>query len=152
MFVIKTEHKYKSAVLIFVCILAVFATTFSSMYLKSREASASVSFSAKNNAERLAFLSMYNVKVQDEAFSVSDVIIPANFDGVYQSFENVQNAQGLSLSEYKGQKVRRYSYLVTNPPKGFGETTAELFVLDGEIIACALCDMQNKNGFCKIIG
>lgn len=151
MFKIKSEYKYKSAVLIAVCIVAAFAAAFSNKLGKSIAAQSPQNLAGENNAQRLDFLRSYGVETEEEPVSVSDVIIPVSFDGMYQNFETVQNAQGLSLSEYKGEKVRRYSYLVINPPNGFGTTYAELFVHNGKIIACALCDMQNKCGFSKII-
>ena len=148
----KTKRKPKPAEIIAVCIIAAFAVAFSSKLSKPAAVKVSASPSCENNEQRISFLSSYGIRTENEPFSVCDVIIPSSFDGMYQSFENVQNAQGLSLSEYKGQKVRRYSYKVTNPPNGFGETSAELLVQDTKLVGCALCDMQNKNGFSKIIG
>ncbi len=152
MFLFKIKRKPKTLEIVVVCLIAAFAVAFSTKLNKPAAAKVSAPLSCENNEQRLYFLSSNGIKTDAEPFSVCDVIIPSNFDGVYQSFENVQNAQGLSLSEYKGQKVRRYSYKVTNPPDGFGETAAELLVQDGKLVGCALCDMQNKNGFSKIIG
>lgn len=152
MLLLKRKRKPKSAEIIAVCIIAAFAVAFSAKYTKTMVAQASTSLFCENNSQRISFLNSHGIQTENEPFSVCDVIIPQSFDGIYQSFEVVQNSQGLSLSQYKGQRVRRYSYKVTDPPDGFGETSAELLVFENKLIGCALCDMQNKNGFSKIIG
>ncbi len=152
MLFLKRKRKPKSTEIIAVCLVAAFAVAFSAKYSKTTAVQAPAYLFCENNSQRISFLSSYGIQTENEPFSVCDVIIPQSFDGVYQSFEIVQNSQGLTLSEYKGQRARRYSYKVTNPPNDFGETSAELLVIEGRIIGCALCDMQNKNGFSKIIG
>ena len=154
MFKYASGQKYKTVSLIAVCLLAVFSVTLSK-YCKKTQAQftiAAENFSGATNEERIAFLNDNGVKTEAEPRYVCDIIIPSTFDGIYESFETVQNAQGLSLSAYKGKKVRRFSYDVTNPPKNIEKASAEILVFDGKIIACALCNLTNNGGFYKIIG
>ncbi len=147
----KMSVKYSYAVVIAVFFVASFAAAFSSKYHKNVQTQASVSFRAENNAQRIAFLNSYNIKTEEEPFSICDVIIPSSFDAIYQKFEAVQNAQGLSLKEYKGQKLQRYSYLLSKGENGNSNTVAELFVYEKNIVACALYDLKNTKGFDIII-
>ena len=152
MFRYASRRKYKTASIIAVCLLAVLSVTISKYYKKTQLALAPKTLSGATNEDRISFLNDNGIKTEQEPFYVCDIIIPSSFDGVYESFENVQNAQGLSLSEYKGKKVRRFSYAVKNPPEKIEKVSAEILVCDGKIIACALCDLTNNGGFLKIIG
>ncbi len=145
-------QKNKTVTVIVVCLVAVLSVTISRYYNKSQMTISPKNLSGATNEERIVFLRENGIKVESEPFYVCDIIIPSSFDGIYESFETVQNAQGLSLSEYKGRKVRRFSYLVKNPPNNIQKASAEILVSDGRIIACALCSLTNNGGFFKIIG
>lgn len=152
MFKYASNQKTKTAILISVCLLAILSVTISRYYKKTQMTIAPKTFSGATNEERLAFLKDNGIKADSEPFYVCDIIIPSSFDGIYESFEKTQNEQGLSLSQYKGKKVRRFSYNVKNPPKEIEKASAEILVSDGKIIACALCSLTNNGGFFKIIG
>lgn len=147
-------QKYKTAWLIAVCLLAVFSVTLLRYRNKTQAQSAMApqSLAGATNEQRICFLNDNGIKTDAEPYYVCDIIIPTSFDGIYQTFEAVQNAQGLSLSEYKGKNVRRFSYNVKNPPKNIEKAAADILVYDGEIIACALCSLTNNGGFYSIIG
>jgi hypothetical protein len=58
----------------------------------------------------------------------------------------VLKKQGLSLENYKGETVRKYSYEVK------GENAlAELLVFNGKIVACAVLSLSEDGGFSQII-
>ena len=67
--------------------------------------------------------------------SVSDIVIPTNFDATYDTYNNIQLAQGLDLSKYKGKKAVKYTYKVTNYPDNAETVNANLIVVDETIIA-----------------
>ena len=145
-------QKRKNISVIAVCLLAILSVTISKYDKKSRAqiTMAPKILSGATNEQRIAFLKENGIKTENEPFYVCDIIIPSSFDGIYESFENVQNAQGLSLSEYKGKKVKRFSYNVRSSPQNIQAATAEILVSDGKIIACALCGLRS-GGFFKII-
>lgn len=151
MFKYASKQKYKTASIIAVCLLAVVSVTLSRYYKKTQMTLAPKTLLGATNEERLAFLKDNGITTDGEPFYVCDIIIPSSFDGIYNSFETIQNAQGFSLSEYKGKKVRRFSYNVKNPPREIEKASAEILVSDGKIIACALCSLTNNGGFFEII-
>lgn len=152
MIIIRTKRKHKDAVVIIVCLIAALAARVVPYFAPEQAVMSDVSLSANNNDERLAFLKSHGIESEKEPFEIKDIIIPSSFDGLYETFEILQKSQGLSLEKFRGKRVKRYSYYISNPPEGFGKTAAELIVLDGEIIACCLCDLQKNGGFAKIIG
>lgn len=154
MFKFASQQKQKTISVIAICLLAVFSVTVSRWYKKTQiqPVVAPQKLLGETNEQRIAFLKENGIKTESEPFYIADIIIPASFDGVYEKFETVQNAQGFSLLEYKGKKVRRFSYNVIKSPKNMGRASAEILVSDGKIIACALCSFTNDGGFFKIIG
>ena len=68
----------------------------------------------RTNEERLAFLAQFGWEVQEEPLESTTVTIPAEFDKVFASYNEMQRAQGLDLSAYGGRTVQRYTYRITN--------------------------------------
>ena len=54
--------------------------------------------------------------------------IPEEFDEVYDSYNQIQQAQGLDLAPYKGKRATLYTYEITNHPSGEQGVTANLLV------------------------
>ena len=74
-------------------------------------------------------------EVENDPVSVSDIVIPTNFDATYDTYNNIQLAQGLDLSKYKGEKAVKYTYKVTNYPDNAETVNANLIVVDETISA-----------------
>ena len=89
----------------------------------------------KTAEDRIAFLRQFGWEVETVPVEEAEVTIPAEFDKVYQSYNELQKRQGLDLLKYKNKRVTRYTYKVTNY-KSEGEVWANLFVYRGKIIAC----------------
>ena len=68
----------------------------------------------KTNEDRIAFLQQFGWKVDERPIEETEVTIPENFDKVFTGYNEIQKRQGLDLSKYKGKKVMRYTYEVTN--------------------------------------
>lgn len=108
--------------------------------------SASVSVSAGDDSKRVQFLAQYGWQIEPEAIEVADVTIPAEFDPVYETYNELQLVQGFDLRPYCGRTVQRWSYLVTNYPDGIEGVHANLLVCEGKVIGGDICTLA-LNGF-----
>lgn len=77
-----------------------------------------------------------------------EVLIPAKFDQIYESYNDIQKAQGFDISRYKGETVTKYTYLVKNYPGEPDGVAANLLVYDGRLIGADLCSLE-LGGFLK---
>ena len=71
----------------------------------------------KTEQDRMDFISAFGIQVSATPVEVFETKIPKEFDAVYDEYNRIQLAQGLDLSKYKGKKVTRYTYEVSNYPK-----------------------------------
>lgn len=60
--------------------------------------------------EQLRFLEALGYQVKNIPVFSDEVVIPAEFDSVYERYNDIQKAQGLNLEKYKGKTVLRYTY------------------------------------------
>lgn len=66
------------------------------------------------NEDRIAFLNSYGWEVDPNAVKIQEVVIPSEFDAVYEKYNQIQLNEGLNLEKYKGKSVKLYTYLVSN--------------------------------------
>lgn len=67
--------------------------------------------------EQLSFLRELGHKPDPNPVYAGEVVIPEVFDSVYETYNQLQKAQGLNLEKYKGKTVQRYTYALT-PAEG----------------------------------
>ncbi len=105
----------------------------------------SISLKASNAEERIAFLSQFGWEVSKEPAEVAEIVIPSEFDETNEEYNALQKTQGFDLSEYKGQRVKRWSYTVNNYP-GYENSEAviraNILVLDGTVIGGDVCSTE----------
>lgn len=89
---------------------------------------------AETNDQRVAFLEYFGWKIVTDPTEVAEVVIPNEFDDVYQNYNAIQKQQGMDLERYKGKTVQRYVYLVTNYPDGKTNVFAHLLICDNIIV------------------
>lgn len=89
----------------------------------------------KNNKQRVKFLESLGWEVSAEPIEQQDIIIPTDFGTVYDEYNALQLAQGFDLSDYCGCEAVRYTYTVTNHPKGDDSVVADIIVYRNQIIA-----------------
>lgn len=145
MFVYSVNSKQiKMAVLILVIALMAVALLF--ITKNSIEASENVSLnvSASNAEERIAYLSQFGWSVEEEPCVVKEIIIPAEFDDVYEQYNNIQKEQGFDLSQYCSKRVKKWTYIVTNYSGYEGKNCirATILVLDGKVIGGDVCSVE----------
>lgn len=89
---------------------------------------------AKTNEDRVAFLSGYGWTVEQDPVEVLEVIVPEEFDQVYQEYNALQQAQGFDLTDYAGKRCKRYTYRVTNYPEKDSEVHASILMYGDRLI------------------
>ena len=112
------------------------------------DTAASISYDGiETNEDRIAFLSQFGYKVSGEPIESVELTLPDDFDRVFSGYNELQKAQGLDLTKYKGKTVTRYTYEVTDYPGREGEKIyANLIVRKNRIIAGDICSAE-PSGF-----
>lgn len=104
------------------------------------EAALTVDFdNVRTNEDRTVFLSQFGYTVSGEPVESVEVTLPNDFDRVFSGYNELQKAQGLDLSKYRGKTVMRYTYEVTDYPDGTGPVYANLIVYKNRVIAGDVC-------------
>ena len=109
---------------------------------------ASVTTDYKNvesEADMVEFLKGFGHEVEHTPINTYNVIIPQEFNSVYEKYNEIQRAQGLNLKRYSGKDATAYVFRVTNHDFD-GEVYATLFIRNGRIIAGDICS-KDGDGF-----
>lgn len=69
------------------------------------------------NEERIEFLESYGWFVESEPYSVSNIIIPIDFDDTMNEYNSLQISQGYDLTKYSGCTVKKITYKILNYPE-----------------------------------
>ena len=88
----------------------------------------------RSNDDRVAFLKQFGWEVDPQATEEVTMKIPAEFDKVMNTYNELQKKGGLDLSKYKGREVTRYSYNVKNYPDYSGTVVANVIVYKNRVI------------------
>lgn len=81
---------------------------------------------------RVSYLQRLGYEVVPQAVSVREVIIPADSDAAFAAYNALQ-AEGQDLTAYCGERVKCWTYTVTNYP-GEERVQAHLYVYKDQII------------------
>ncbi len=100
----------------------------------------------KNAEDRIEFLRQFGWEVEVSPVEEVEVTIPAEFDKVYQSYNELQKKQGFDLTKYLKKDVMRYTYRVTNYPDYDGEVYVNFLVHKNKVIGGDVCS-ADANGF-----
>ena len=87
-----------------------------------------------DDGARIAYLESFGWTVEPEPVSVEELIVPEEFDETYDSYLALQEQQGFDLTKYRGRRIKRYCYRITNYPSGETGVQAGLLVYRGAII------------------
>lgn len=97
---------------------------------------------ADQNQARVEFLTGLGWQIDPEPVEVEDVVIPLEFDQVYENYNQLQQEQGFDLSAYAGRQVLRCTYRVLEHPSGQSEVRANLLVCGTRLIGGDVCSLQ----------
>ena len=112
----------------------------------SASAAANLDVKLRTNEQRIALLRDCGWEVSEEPRGEREVQIPEEFDEVYDSYNQIQQAQGLDLAPYKGKRATLFTYEVANHPSGEQGVTANLLIRRGKLIAADISAPQ-ADGF-----
>lgn len=99
-----------------------------------------------DNADRVAYLQELGWQVTEEPVAVEELLIPREMDETYADYLALQEEQGFDLERYRGKRVKRYSYEITNYPTGETGIQADLLVYQGKIVGGDVLS-SSLNGF-----
>ncbi len=93
--------------------------------------------------DRLDYLSQWGWQVEETPLSIEELLIPEVLDDSYTEYLSLQQSQGFPLDTLTGERVKRYSYSVTNHPSGEEGVQLNLLIHDntvvgGEVLSPAL--------------
>lgn len=95
----------------------------------------------KTNDQRLEYIRSFGWEVEEEPAEVLEVIIPKEFDSVYESYNGIQRKQGYNLEDHAGKRCKRFSYVVTNYPGQTEDVRINLLVRDNKVIGGDVCSL-----------
>lgn len=87
-----------------------------------------------DNESRVAYLRSFGWEVSSEPISVEELSIPEEFTEAYAQYLALQQSQGFDLEQYRGKRIRRYTYEITNYPTGEAGVQAGLLVYRDTIV------------------
>ena len=93
----------------------------------------------KTAEDRIAFLRQFGWEVETIPVEEAEVTIPAEFDKVYQSYNELQKKQGFDLGKFHKKDVMRYTYRITNYPDYDGEVLVSMLVYKNRVIGGDVC-------------
>ena len=98
----------------------------------------------KNANDVVKFLSQYGWEVQAEPIENCEITIPAEFDKVITSYNEIQKQQGLDLTKYSKKTAQRYTFKITNYPNYEGKVYANIITYRNKVIAGDICTADAK--------
>ncbi|MBQ9869083.1 MAG: DUF4830 domain-containing protein [Ruminococcus sp.] len=105
---VKKPNLLAAALLVVIaCLLAVVALTAYRFSKKSQ-------YTLGNEAQRQQFLKQMGWEVSGDFDECRQVLIPEQFNEVYEGYNELQKQQGFDLSAYKGKSCDVYTYKVRN--------------------------------------
>lgn len=114
------------------CLFAVLAFTLT---LGGRAVAVSAEVkNIKTNDDRLAYLNGLGWQVSSQPIATEELLIPEEFDDSYQGYLALQADQGFDLTHYKGKRVKRYTYQLTNYPTQAEPVQISLLIYKNKVV------------------
>ena len=89
--------------------------------------------SVKTEKARVAYLSDCGWTVETPALKEETVLIPKQFNAVFETYNDLQKQQGFDLRSYCGKEVKLFTYKVVGSRLG-ENVVAMLYVSNGSVI------------------
>ena len=81
------------------------------------------------------YVASFGVLTDKESLVIDEVIIPNEFNEVYESYNAIQKQQGFDLEMYKGCTLSRYTLKVTNHSDKTKEVFVEVLTYNQNVVA-----------------
>lgn len=145
MLTLRLKPKTIFGILLAVTGIAVVVLSFTSNHLDKAE-SVSAVVSASTDKERRDYLASFGWELSEES-EEKELTIPADWNEVYNSYNEIQKRQGFDLAGYKGKKVELFTYFITNYEEKTEGIVADMLVCDGVLIGGDICNTAADSGF-----
>ena len=132
---VKTFRLHRPIALILVAVIACGMGVGATQLLGKSDIMAVSTPTVTDNAGRIAFLSSFGWQVEEEPHEILEIVIPYEFDAVYEQYNQLQLSQGYDLTRWRGMTAKRYTYRITNYPNSTDEIYANLILCKEQIIA-----------------
>lgn len=147
MFVISVKHSLIKKIFIPVlicCVLGAVALYRCSLPTETEKLIQSTATGVDNSAKVVEFISGFGWVCSSEPDEIREIIIPVEFNDVYYNYNNIQISQGYDLTNYKGERVKKWTYTITNYPGFENEEYIKINVLvhDGKVIGGDVCSIK----------
>ncbi len=108
----------------------------------------SVNNTAEDMSEILDFISRFGYSVKNEPDEIKEVVIPFEFNDVYENYNDIQKNQGYDLTEYAGKRVKSWTFTVTDYPEYENTDYIKIHILifEGKVIGGDVCSVKS-DGF-----
>ena len=88
----------------------------------------------KSNEDIVKYLTSIGWEISPEPIDSQEIVIPKEFDDVYEEYNNIQISQGYDLKNYSGAKATRYTYKVTNYPDSTDNVVLDIIIYKNAVI------------------
>lgn len=132
---VKTFRLHRPIALILVAVIACGMGVGATQLLGKADIMAVSTPTVTDNAGRIAFLGSFGWQVEEEPHEILEIVIPYEFDAVYEQYNQLQLSQGYDLTRWRGMTAKRYTYRITNYPNSTDEIYANLILCKEQIIA-----------------
>ena len=120
-----------------ICLLTIVALTAFKFAKKG-------SYTLENEQQRQEFLKEMGWEVGAEFDECRQILIPEEFNDVYNSYNDLQKQQGFDLSAYKGKSCNIYTYKVSNykDHEEKDDVVCHLMICDNKLIGGDVCSVE----------
>ena len=142
MFIKSVKVKKPSAVIAGIIVLII--ATITAVAVIAHKLGASPMYELKTEAARQQFLSEMGWQVSEKYDECKVIVIPEQFNDVYNNYNKLQKEQGFNLEKYKGKTVEIYTYTVYNYT-GYEDkdcVKCNLLICDGMLIGGDVCSTE----------
>ena len=98
------------------------------------------------NAQRVEYINSLGVKLLSDDYRSKTVVIPKEFDSVYNNYNKLQLTANLDLTAYKGKKVTVYTYDCAN------ETVVNLMIYKDRLIGGDIAETRFRGSMKPLKG
>ncbi len=146
MFVVSfSSSKFVKVFVPFVAVVVLSIVIFSCFSKKEKSNHLQVgSEFVSSSTEVVNYISSLGWEVSEEPDEIKEVVIPHEFNDVYLNYNEIQKAQGFDLTDYAGERVKMWTYTVTNYP-GYEDKDCvkiNILVYEGCVIGGDVCSVE----------
>ena len=76
---------------------------------------------------------LHSFGLEPSEVTVDEIIVPHEFNDVYENYNDIQRSQGFDLSDYKGKVLQRYTFKINGHPNG-GHYFAEVLLFNKTVV------------------